>query len=65
MFFDQRRAELLGFKRTDLLVHGADRDALLVIEHRRVDGARQMVDRAFARAARIDDGVELSSWDST
>ena len=37
----------------------ADLDALLVIQHRTVDGARDMVFGEFARRAHIDHGIKL------
>jgi hypothetical protein len=53
------RADLLRFEGADLLVGGADQDALLVVQHRAVDGAGDVVEREFGFAARVDDGVEF------
>ena len=54
---NQRRAFLLGLERTGLLVQGADLGALRIIQHRAVDGARNMVFGELRGAADIDDGV--------
>ena len=55
----QRRAELLGIERRELLVHRADLDALGVIEHRRGNGAGNMIFGVFRRRARIDQRIGL------
>ena len=55
---DQRGAALLRLERRDLLVLGADRRPLGIVERRPVDGAGQAVLGELALRARVDDGVE-------
>jgi hypothetical protein len=52
-------AELLRLEGRHLFVQGADTGALLVVQHRQADRARQAVLGELARRARIDDGVEF------
>ena len=54
----QRGAELLGVELRDLLVQRADLRALVVVEHRRRDRARDMVGVEFRRRSAVDDAVE-------
>jgi hypothetical protein len=56
---NQRRTEFFRLEHRDLLVQRADAGALLVIQHRHAEGARQAVFGEFARCARIDDGVKF------
>ena len=54
----QHGAELAGVKGRHLLVQRAHGDALLVVQHRAVDGAGNMVFGKFGRAACIENCVE-------
>ena len=45
------------------LVDGADFDALLIIEDRKIDGPREMIFRELEGSAHIDDLVELREID--
>ena len=56
---DHGRADPRGVERRDLLVQGADGDALLVAEYRRVDRTGNVVVVEFERCAHVDDFVEL------
>ena len=56
---DQRGAGLLGLERGHLLVERADPRALVVVEYRAVDRARDMVLGEFAFRAHVDDLVKL------
>ena len=58
---NQRTANLLGLKRRNLLVDGADLGALLVAQYRAVDRAWHMVFGKFERGAHIDDGAEVAN----
>ena len=53
-----RGSELARLEWTDLLVQGADLAPLRVIQCGPVHGSRQVVEREFVLAARVDDGVE-------
>jgi hypothetical protein len=55
----QRRAELLGVERRDLLVERADLRALGVVEHRRRNRSGDMVLGEFGRRSDVDNAVEL------
>ena len=59
VFRHHRCADLLRLELRHLLVQRADFDALGVVEHRRGDRARDVVERVFRGRARVDDGVEL------
>ena len=54
---DERGAEALRLEGAALLVGRADERALLVVEHRAVDGAGQVVLGEFRRAPRVEDRV--------
>ena len=56
---DQGGAHFLCFEGIDLLVERADPHPLLVVQHRAVDGAGQVVEGELALAAHVDDGVEM------
>ncbi len=58
---DHRAADPSGLEGPGLLVKGADDPALLVVEHRAVDGAGDVVERELGRRAGIDQGVEAGS----
>ena len=49
---------LLRFKGIDLLVHGANDDALFVVERGPVDRTGQVVEREFVLTAGVTDGAE-------
>ena len=53
-----RAAQAPCFEGACLLVERADDAALIVVEHRAVDGARDVVERELGRRARVDDRVE-------
>ncbi len=55
---DQRAAEAAGVEGGLLLVHGADDDALVVVEHRQVDRAGDVVFGELGGRARVDDLVK-------
>ena len=55
---DQRGAELSRLERRDLLVDRADARALLVVEHRAAERARNMVFGELGGRARIEDRIE-------
>ena len=59
VFRHQRRAAFLRIERRDLLVQGADRGALGVVEHRAIDRAGHMVLGEFGGRAHVDDLVKL------
>src|SRR5690606_8448035 len=50
------RAALLGLEGVDLLVVGANSDALGVVQRGPVDGARDVIERVFVLAACVDGG---------
>ncbi len=58
VFRHQRRAALLRIEGRDLLVKGADRGALGVVEHRAVDRAGHVVLGEFRRRAHVYDLVK-------
>ena len=53
-----RAAHAPGLEGASLLVDGADDAALVVVEHRAVDGAGDVVERELRGRARVDQGVE-------
>ncbi len=55
----QRGAQLACFERADLLVEGAHADTFFVIQHRAIDGARQVIFGEFGWRAHVDDLVKL------
>jgi len=55
----QRGAELFRLERRHLLVERADLGALGVVQHRRRDRARNMVERVLGGGTRIDDSVVI------
>ena len=59
VFRHQRRAALFRIERRDLLIHGADRGALGVVEHRAVDCAGHVVPGKFGGRTHVDDLVKL------
>src|SRR5439155_574495 len=54
----ERRADAFRLERGLLLVDGAHEGALLVVEHRRIERAGQVILREFRGTARVDDVVE-------
>ena len=55
----QRSTHLVGLERRHLLVQRANANALLVIQHRAVDGAGDVVFGEFRRGAHVDNLVKL------
>ena len=62
VFGDVGRADLLGGKRRNLLVQGADLDPLLVAEYRAVDRSGQMVFGKLSGCAHIDERIESADF---
>ena len=58
VFSDVGSTDFLGCERRDLLVQGADLDALGVIKHRAVDRSGRVVFGKLGRSADVDDLVE-------
>ena len=56
---DQRGTHALRVERRQLLVCSADLRTLGVVEHRTVEGSRDMIDRELARRAHIDQLVKF------
>ena len=50
----ERRAEFLGIERRHLLVEGADAHALVIVQHRIVDRAGNVILGEFRFGARVD-----------
>ncbi len=56
---DHRAADPARLERALLLVERADDAPLVVVEHRAVDRAGDVIERVLGRRARVDDDVEV------